>query len=135
MPRPQIDLNLEVHHVSLDEHRSEHVIEIAGGSSSEEKVSLNSDAPIIEDITESEYSPDILRLNGYQVKTVDKKSLKSQKSKTEMKPVEKVVIKPNLVSKPVMKDKTTTTLKPIVLIKWIFSLISLELDIKTNQRI
>ncbi|KAD4385701.1 hypothetical protein E3N88_25870 [Mikania micrantha] len=81
------------------------------------EVSLDSDAPIIEDITESEYSSDILRQNGYQVKNVDKKSLKSQKSKAEMKQVEKVVIKPTKVSKPVIKAKPTTTLKPIVYVK------------------
>ncbi|KAD2805483.1 hypothetical protein E3N88_38860 [Mikania micrantha] len=116
VPRPQIDPNLEVHPVSLDDHRSEQVVELAGGLS-DEKVSFDSDAPIIEDITESEYSPDIFRQNGYQFKTGDKKSLKSQKSKVEMKSVEKVVNKPNLVSKPVMKTKPTTTLKPIVYVK------------------
>ncbi|KAL8240310.1 hypothetical protein R6Q59_013665 [Mikania micrantha] len=114
---PQINPDLEVHHVSLNERVSEQVVEDAGGSSSDDKLFLDSDAPIIEDITESEFSSDILKQNGYQVKNVDKKSLKSQKSKAEMNPVEKVVIKPNSISKPVMKTKTTTTLKPIVYVK------------------
>ncbi|KAD4180219.1 hypothetical protein E3N88_28810 [Mikania micrantha] len=63
VPRPQIDPNLEVHPVSLNERESEQVVENARGSSSDEKVSLDIDAPIIEDITESEYSSDILRQN------------------------------------------------------------------------
>ena len=50
--RPQIDPDLEVHPVSLNEHESEQGVANAGGSSSDEKVSLDSDAPIIEDITE-----------------------------------------------------------------------------------
>ncbi|KAL8205858.1 hypothetical protein R6Q57_009409 [Mikania cordata] len=117
VPIPQIDLNLEVHHVSLNERGSEQVVGNAGSSSSDEKVSLDSDATIIKDITDSEYSSDILRQNGYQIKNVDKKPLKSQKSKAEMKQVEKVVMKPTQVSKPVIKAKSTTTLKPIVYVK------------------
>ncbi|KAL8214116.1 hypothetical protein R6Q57_003565 [Mikania cordata] len=108
---------LEVHSVSLNDHESEYSVENAGGSLSHEKMSLDSDAPIIENINELEYSSDILRHNGYQIKTGDKKSLKSQKSKAEMKPVEKVVIKPNLVSKSLIKPTTTATHKPIVYVK------------------
>ncbi|KAL8224161.1 hypothetical protein R6Q57_019636 [Mikania cordata] len=112
--RPQLNSDLEVHPVSLIEQVSEQITETAAVSSSDDKMYFDSDAPIIEDITESKYSSNILRQNGYPVKTGNKQSLKSQKSKVEMKPADKVEVKSKVVSKPVLKAKSTTTLKPVV---------------------
>ncbi|KAL8237728.1 hypothetical protein R6Q59_018809 [Mikania micrantha] len=115
--RPQLNPDLEVHPVSLKKIVSDQVTEDVGSSSSLDKVFVDCDAPIIEDITESEYLADILRHTGYHIKTVEKKSLKFQKSKSEMKPSEKAVVKSTVVSKPVLKVKTATTIKPSVFVK------------------
>ncbi|KAL8202062.1 hypothetical protein R6Q57_011209, partial [Mikania cordata] len=112
--RPQINPDLEVHPVSLNECVSEQVTEAAAVSSSDDKVCFDNDAPIIEDITESAYSSDILRQNGYLVNTDNKLILKSQNSKVEMKPAKKVVVKSKVVNKPVLKAKSNSILKPVV---------------------
>ncbi|KAD3067020.1 hypothetical protein E3N88_34900 [Mikania micrantha] len=52
-----------------------------------------------------------------QVNTVEKKSPTFQKSKSETKSAEKAVVKQNVVSKPGLKVKTSSTLKPTVFVK------------------
>ncbi|KAD4586622.1 hypothetical protein E3N88_24223 [Mikania micrantha] len=112
------DTVLEVHPVSLKEDVSEQVTEDAESVLSEDKESVEFDAPIIEDITDSEYPVDILRMTGHQrVNTVEKKSPVFQKSKSQVKSAEKAGVKQNVVSKPGLKVKTSYTLKPTVFVK------------------
>ncbi|KAD6454380.1 hypothetical protein E3N88_09086 [Mikania micrantha] len=107
VPRPQLEPDLEVDPISLKKSGSDH-----------ESDFVDNDAPIIEDITDLEYSDDILRMIGHQKdKSVDKKNQVFQKSKSEIKNVGNSVTKNKSVSKSHLKVKTTSTVKPIVFVE------------------
>ncbi|KAD5318063.1 hypothetical protein E3N88_18009 [Mikania micrantha] len=85
-------IDLEVNPASLKEIVSDHVTKDEESSSSHDSEFVDYDAPIIEDITDSEFPADILRMIGHQVNTVEMKSPKFQKSKSETKSAEKAVV-------------------------------------------
>ncbi|KAC9222872.1 hypothetical protein E3N88_46171 [Mikania micrantha] len=100
---------IEVDPISLKKSGSDHESDV-----------VDNDAPIIEDITDLEYSDDILRMIGHQKdKSVDKKNQVFQKSKSEIKNVGILELKTTvlLTNKRVFLKKEIKSLSKISKVK------------------